>query len=263
MAVGVDGRRLHGRVEPGHQRLRLQIERRLHQAGVDPAALPGALPPHDGREDAHGEQGGPVVVDDRRARRPRPRARLAGDGHHPEQRLGQEILAGLVGIRAIRAVARGRRIDQAGLALFQRRIAEPQLLHHARPEVLGHHIGRIDQPQRDLPALGGLEIDGDAALVAVGTQIENALAVVPDVAAGPVALPCPFRILHGDHIGTEIAQHLDAHGAQQKVVEADHTNAAQQVEHAVLGRCTLCDDLPVKHDRRGRVLLFAASDPKK
>ena len=53
VAEGLRPGRLHRRVDPGDQRLRLQVERRLHQAGVDAAALARALPAHDGGEDAH------------------------------------------------------------------------------------------------------------------------------------------------------------------------------------------------------------------
>ena len=108
---------------------------------------------------------------------------LAGDGHHAEQGLGQQILAGLLDIGAVGAVAGGGGIDQAGLARLQRLVAEAQLLHHAGAEILRHHVGGIDQAQRELAALGRLEVDGDAALVAVGAQVQRALAVVPDVAA--------------------------------------------------------------------------------
>ena len=113
MAEGLGDGRPHRRIGPGDQQLGLQVERRLHQAGVDPAALSGALLTHDRRQDAHGEQRGAMVVDDRRAGRARPRRRLTGDGHHAEQSLGKQVLAGLLGVGAIRAVAGGGRVDQA------------------------------------------------------------------------------------------------------------------------------------------------------
>jgi hypothetical protein len=72
------------RVGPGNQRLRLQVERRPHQAGIDPAALSGTLLAHDRRQDAHGEQGGTVMIDHRGAGRTRAGRRLPGDGHHAE-----------------------------------------------------------------------------------------------------------------------------------------------------------------------------------
>ena len=156
-----------------------------------------------------------------------PVRRLAGDGHHAEQRLRQQVLAGLVDIGPVGAVARGRGVDQAGLARLQALVAEAQLLHHARPEVLGHHVGAVDELQRDLAAAGRLQVEGDAALVAVGGEKEGALAVVPDVAAGPMPLPGPIRALDRDDVGAEVGQHLDAHGAEQKVVEADHAHAAR------------------------------------
>ena len=231
MAEGLGDGRPHRRVGPRNQQLGLQVERRLHQAGVHAATLSGALLTHDRRQDAHGEQRGAVVVDDRRAGRARPRRRLAGDGHHPEQSLGKQVLAGLLGVGAIRAVAGGGRVDQLRPACLQRFVAEPQLLHHAGSEILRHDIGGIDQAQRELASLGRLQIDGDAALVAVGAQVERALPVVPDVAAAPVALPGAFGVLDRDHVGAKVAQRLYAHRPQQEMVEADDPDALQQVKH--------------------------------
>src|SRR6266700_1377115 len=64
------------------------------------------------------------------------------------------------------------------------------------------------------------------------SAISFPLAVVPDVAARPVALPRALRRLDRDHVGTEIRQRLDAHRAEQEMVEADDANSLQQVKHA-------------------------------
>ena len=59
----------------------LQIKRRLHQACVDAAALTGAFPPKERRENAHGEQRRSVMIDGRDADRPRPSILIAGNRH--------------------------------------------------------------------------------------------------------------------------------------------------------------------------------------
>ncbi len=223
--------RLGRRVGPGHQRFRLQVERRPHQAGIDAAALSGALLAHDRRQDAHREQRRAMMIDHRRAGRTRAGGRLPGDGHHAEQRLRQQVLARLLRVGSVRPVARRRGVDQLGPARLQRLVAEPQLLHHAGTEILRHHVGRIDQPQRQLAPLRRLQVDGDAALVAVGAQVQRALSVVPEVAAAPVPLPAALGGLDRDHVGAEVAQRLHAHRPEQEMIEADDPDALQQVKH--------------------------------
>src|SRR5262249_33893679 len=58
------------------------------------------------------------------------------------------------------------------------------------------------------------------------------LAVVPDIAARPVPLPRAFRRFDGDHVGAEIGERLDAHRAEQEMVEADDADSLQEIEHA-------------------------------
>src|SRR5262249_15702575 len=156
---------------------------------------------------------------------------LPGDRHDPEQRLRQQILTGPLRIRTVGSVAGRRRIDQRRLAPPQRVAAEAELVHDARTEILGHHVGAVDELERDRSALGRLQIERDAAFVAVGAHVYHSLAVVPDVAAAPVALPGSLRRLDRDHVGAEVRQRLYAHGAEQEMIEADDANSLQQVEH--------------------------------
>ena len=58
-------------------------------------------------------------------------------------------------------------IDQAGKLRFEAFIVQPQLLHGAGLEVLGHHIGGGNQFEGGFLAFGGLQIQGQAFLVAV------------------------------------------------------------------------------------------------
>src|SRR5262249_25725884 len=76
-----------------------------------------------------------------------------------------------------------------------------------------------------------LQVERDAALVAVGAHVHHALPVVPDIAAAPVALPGPLRRLDRDHVGADVRQRLDAHGAEQEMIEADDADSLQQIEH--------------------------------
>src|SRR5262249_17387909 len=89
-----------------------------------------------------------------------------------------------------------------------------------------------DEFQRKVLAARRFEIERHAALIAVGAQMQHALAVPPDVAARPVALPSAFRRLDRDHLGAEIGERLDAPGDEQEMGAADDANSLQQVEHA-------------------------------
>src|SRR5262249_24009495 len=102
---------------------------------------------------------------------------------------------------------------------------------HSRAEVLRDHVGAVDELERDLPALGRLQVEREAALVAVGAQMQHAVPVVPDVAAAPMPLPRALGRLHRDHVGAEVGERLDAHRPKQKVVETDDANSLQEIEH--------------------------------
>src|SRR5262249_11466146 len=107
---------------------------------------------------------------------------------------------------------------------------EAELVHDARAEILGHHVGAVDELERDRSALGRLQIERDAAFVAVRAHVHHSLPVVPDVAAAPVALPGSLRRLDRDHVGAEVRQPVDARGAEREMIETDDANSLQQIE---------------------------------
>ena len=156
---------------------------------------------------------------------------MAGDCHDSEQRLGEQILARALRIGALRAVARCGGVDQSGLALAQVIVTQPQLVHDAGAKILSHDVGALNERARDVFSLLHLQIEREAALVPVRAQMQHSLSVMPEIAATPVALPCALRTFDRDHVRTEIRQYLDAHGAQQEMVEADDADALQEVEH--------------------------------
>src|ERR1700738_1765840 len=227
-------RRPLGSIEPGRERFRLEVERRLQQARIDAAALAGALAAHQGRENSHSEERRTMVVDDRYANRARSGLRLPRYRHQPERRLRQQILPGTLRIWPVRSVPGRGGIDQRRLVRSQRVVTQAELVHDTGAEILRDHVGACDELERDLLALRHLEIERNAALVAVGADMQHPLAVVPDVAAAPVALPGAVRRLDRDHVGAEISERLDAHRSQQEMIAADHADALQEIEHRIL-----------------------------
>jgi len=100
--------------------------------------------------------------------------------------------------------------------------------HHARPEVLHEHVGALDEPPRDGATLGPLEVEGEAALVAVREQEEDAHAVLEEVGARPVALPQPAAgRLDLDDVGAEVGEELDARWPEQELGEGDDADAGE------------------------------------
>src|SRR5271166_84630 len=105
MSVGADARWLPRRIEPRGERLRLKIERRLHQACVYAATLAVALAAQQRGKNSHRQQRRTMMVDHRDAHRTRSAVALPGDRHDTEQRLRQQVLTGSLRIWTIGAVA--------------------------------------------------------------------------------------------------------------------------------------------------------------
>ena len=98
--------------------------------------------------------------------------------------------------------------------------AEPQLLHNAGPEIFQHKIGCLGELENDVASRGLLEIDCDAALVAIDRDI-----------VGAFALEMRRRV--ADHIAEAARLDLDdvgAHVAQQHAAERTGEKIAQAQE---------------------------------
>ncbi len=87
--------------------------------------------------------------------------------HDAGYRLGQNILSALVLVRPCQPITRADGIDELRVALFQRLIAEPHTLHHARAEVVDDDIRLIDQRQHACARILPFQIQRQTALVAV------------------------------------------------------------------------------------------------
>src|SRR5262245_26695963 len=96
---------------------------------------------------------------------------------------------------------------------LQRRVVEAEPTGHALAEVLHEDIRLLDETIDDLARLGLLQVDGEAAFVAVvGLEIEvRAIAEIDAAqfghAAAGIAADAFFNF---DHVGTEIAEHRRA-----------------------------------------------------
>ena len=183
-----------------------------------PPSVPRA--PNKRRQDADHPEHAPGDVDHRGARAQRPTGRSGHIGQAPHH------LGDLVQRRAVLIGTGekplGRTGDQARIARLEAVRAEPEALQGSRPIVLDHHVGGIDQPPRQDQAVGGLQIETDAALVAVEHREE----------AGAGAQQSPGRIaadrLDLDHLRAEIPQDDADRRPHDHMGELDHLDPGQR-----------------------------------
>ena len=153
-------------------------------------------------------------VADRDADLRRPGTRRAvgrpGDRHQPGFGLDHEVVAGPAGIGRGRPVAGDREMDEARVQRLERRVAEPQPVETARPEVLDEHVAAGDQAAEDLPAGVRREVEPDRALVPVDRQGVGRGARPVRLGPDPGRPPATRRVAIGrldlDHVGTEVGR---------------------------------------------------------
>ena len=216
---GVQPRRVGRRAAPG--RVADEREReglahgphpRAEQRDVDRRGLTRALPveqrAHDAAGDGHGPDGVPEA---RRGWADEPvgvrRLRPEGDaGPEPER---QGVVGALVGVGATLALPGARDVDDVGVVRPDVLGLDAELLAHPRQLVGQEDVRRAGELVEDLEALGGGEVEGQAALAAVRV-LEQCVDVAGDrhharggqAAHGVAALDR----LDLDHVGAPVGQ---------------------------------------------------------
>ena len=142
------------------------------------------------------------------------------------ERLHDHVVGRLVAIRAVLAEARDGAPDQLGILAAQLVGAQPEAGEHARPVVLDHHVAGGREPPHQLDAFRGLEVDHDAALVAV--ERDEIDAVGTDEMRLHGARQIALRRLQLDDLGAEIAQHLRAIRPRQDLRHVEDEQALQE-----------------------------------
>jgi len=175
------------------------------------------------------EDGGPVFFR---------QARAGADGKPFEVWKFRSMVVGAdrVGL-GLNVAAGDDRITRTGKLLRDWSLDElPQLINVALGEMslVGPRPGLPDQAARDVLPLAGLQIDDDAALVAVEQQKEIAVGRIVrrrPQPPRPVAVRGPLDL---DHIGAEPGQHLGAGRPRLVVGEVDDANAFERLAHLSL-----------------------------
>ncbi len=154
-------------------------------------------------------------------------AGFAGDRHQPAEALRDQVEAALVGPRTVAAEAGDRAVDEAGVGLGQHVVAEPQLLHRAGAVVLRQHVGVAHHPQQDVLALRVLQVQGDAALVAVHHQERRRHAVDARLAVA-ARVVAAGQLLDLDDVGAHVGEHQPGGRAGHDLREFEHAQAGER-----------------------------------
>jgi hypothetical protein len=137
------------------------------------------------------------------------------------------------GARAGLPEAGNRGVDQPRVLINENGVVEAQAFHHARAEVLHHHIGLQRQLTCQALAFWRRQVQHHAALAAVHAGVIGAdaatmrLALAHHVAVGRFYL---------DHVGAGIGQHARAHRPAHDDGEVDDAQAGECVAARVRGR---------------------------
>ena len=137
------------------------------QVALHPLALAGLLALQQRHQDAHRAEDAGGQVGHRDADAHRALAGQAGDRHQPAHALRDLVEAGTLAIRPVLAEARDAGIDQPRIDRSQRRIVDAEAELHVGAIVLHQHVGALHQALQDRHAVGRLQIERHAALVAM------------------------------------------------------------------------------------------------
>ena len=192
LAFGQPARRL----EIKHEDLRLQ------ERSVEPLPLAGFFPLNECHQHAERAEYAGSQVGDRDADAHRSAARLTGNRHESAHPLGDLIEAGAVDIGSILSEAGNAGQDDLRVDLGELGIVDTEPLLDVGTEVLDDHIGPLDQFAEDGQAFRILQVQGQAALVALQVLKVRRVAGRPESAVGLHA----FGRLDLDDVGAPIAQ---------------------------------------------------------
>ncbi|MNT08997.1 hypothetical protein D3C72_1437580 [compost metagenome] len=195
------------------------------------AAQAVAGPLRELRQHAHGGHVAGHHVDDRRLHLARLAVGQADQAHQAGIRLHDAVDAGAARIWSLLPVGGDRAVDQRGVGFSQLCMAEPEAFHYPRAHALHHDVGARDQAACHGHAVGGLEVERHAQLVAV-EAVEQRAVVAEPAGAQPAAKLAAGR-LHLDDPGAHVGQQHGAGRPGADLGEVDDGQAVQCVAQHV------------------------------
>ena len=208
-------------------------ELRLEQRGVHPLPLAGTLALEQREQDPEREVEARRQVRHRHAGAHRPLAGQPGDRHEPGQPLRDLIEARALRVRAFLAEARDAAVHDARVLLRDRLVVDAQAVLHVGAEVLDHDVRAAREPHEQLPPARLLQIQREAALVAVQVLEVEAVAV-----AAQRLLAGRRRALDLDHVRAPVGElaHGGGSGARTAQIQ-DLDSGERHARSPAVGGC--------------------------
>jgi len=197
----------------------------LGQADVDVLPLAGLELVHIGGQDGVGRRDARAHVVDRDPRLQGTPVGFAGHAHDAAQPLGHQIETAVARVGTGLAEPGDRAIDQAGVDLAERVVVDAQPGGHPHPVVLDHHVGPFGQLVDRVPGLRVLQVQDNAALVAVYLREAGGFAL--DVGSHLARIVAARRLLDLDHVRAKVGQHHGAIGAGHDLGKIEHFQTGQ------------------------------------
>ena len=234
LRVQIFGRAAHRHlagVEINCRQLTQERERAIHQRHIDLLAAAGRGARDDRHQDAERGVGAGREINQIH---PRPQRRAPGLSGHALQAAdarNEQVVARPRAIAAAGIKRRHRAIDQARVETPQRRVVQPEALHHTGAEIFDHHVHRAHQLAHRLFARSIFKIERDAALVAVHAQKKHALAAQKR-RAERAQLVAAMRLFDLDDVGAKVTQQHGAVGSGHHPREVEHTDTRERASVA-------------------------------
>ncbi len=156
------------------------------------------------------------------------------DRGQPAHALRNDVVRGPIRVRA-RAGARiseaaNRGIDQGGIDFAQPLVADSRAIHHAGIRILDERVRGFHQPENRFAAGVALDVEHDAALVAIDAG--EISAVVAAFAIGGMRSEASAHVAAGrldlDNVGAEVRQQHRAIGTGQRLRQIEDANIRQR-----------------------------------
>ncbi len=202
-------------------------EQRLQHADVDvgPATRPRPLDQR-GQHALRGS-GARDEIGDRDRHRHAEASDLAGELERAAERLHRTVGRGLLRRRAVGAEPGDRAVDEPRVGRREVFVRDAQSRRDPGPEVLQQHVRRDDEVAQHLPAGVGLQVEHDAAPVAMQCDVELRRRVTP-VHRLPGSRRITTRRLHPHDVGTEIGERARGDRARQERGEVDDAHTVER-----------------------------------
>ena len=136
-----------------------------------------------------------------------------------------DVVTGTQGVGAGLAIAGDAAQHDARVALGQHLVAEAEARHHARAKAFDDDVGGLDQAQEQRAPFGLLEVQAQAALVAVDDLVEPARVAAHRAHGARVVAGAGVFDL--DDVGAVIGQMLGGQGAGKEAGEIEDAHALE------------------------------------